>query len=196
MFKFSSKRIPALLAAALLFSSTTTICHAGVNVDVNLGIPVVAPPPPPAVYAPAPEFVLPPAPPQFVFAPELGYYVAVGTPYDIAYIGNAYFVFRNGFWYRTAYYGGPLIRTEGRFLPPLLVRHNIMDFRRYRDVEYRRYNHDRAHYGGKLFRPEARRAVRPEGRRDARPEGRKEEHPENRRDVRPEGRGEERREGR
>jgi len=188
MFKFSSKRIPALLAAALLFSSTTTICHAGVNVDVNLGIPVVAPPPPPAVYAPAPEFVLPPAPPQFVFAPELGYYVAVGTPYDIAYIGNAYFVFRNGFWYRTAYYGGPLIRTEGRFLPPLLVRHSILDFRRYRDVEYRHYNNDRAHYRGKLFRPEA--------RRDARPGVRQEERRENRREVRPSERGEERREGR
>src|SRR5476651_1015105 len=82
--------IPLLCTAAVLAVSTlSSISHAsGLNVNVDVGIPVGAPPPPPPAYAPPPpvQVVLPATPPQFVFVPELGYYVAVGTPYDIAYI--------------------------------------------------------------------------------------------------------------
>ena len=109
-----------------------------------------------------------PAPPQFVFVPELGYYVAIGTPYDIAYIGNEYYIFNKGFWYRSAYYGGPLVRVERRMWPPLLVRHNMKDFHRFRDLEFRRYDRDRAHYRGQIHRPE----VRKEERRDVKKEER------------------------
>jgi hypothetical protein len=119
--------------------------------------------------------MLPATPPQFVFVPELGYYVAVGTPYEIAYIGNEYYINNNGYWYRTSYYGGPLIRIERRMWPQLLVRHSLMDFRRFRDREFRRYDHDRAHYRGQLHKPEVRKQERHDERKEERRDERKEE---------------------
>jgi hypothetical protein len=172
--------IPLLCTAAVLAVFTlSSISHAsGLNVNVDVGIPVGAPPPPPPAYAPPPpvQVVLPATPPQFVFVPELGYYVAVGTPYDIAYIGSDYFLYSNGFWYRTSYYGGPLVRVIGRRgLPPLLVRHNLREFRRFREVEFRRYDRDRDHYRGQLHRPELRREEHREMRKDERREERRDE---------------------
>ena len=167
----------AFLSSAVILSVTASICHAGVNINVDIGVPspVPAPPPvyiapPPPAYIPPPPVMLPEIPPQFVFVPDLGYYVAIGTPYDIAYIGNDYYMFSNGFWYRTGYYGGPLIRLERRMRPPLLVRHNLVEFRRFREVEFRRYNHEGEHYRGQTHRPE----VRKEHRRDERKEDRHE----------------------
>jgi hypothetical protein len=156
--------------SALLLVGTTSICHAGgLNVNVDIGIP--SPPPPPPAYAPAPSVVLPATPPQFVFVPDLGYYVAIGTPYDIAYIGNDYYIYNNGFWFRTSYYGGPLVRVERRMWPPLLVRHNLKDFRRFRDVEFKRYDRDREHYRGQMHRPEVRKEERHGVRKEERFEG-------------------------
>jgi hypothetical protein len=107
---------------------------------------------------------LPAAPPQFIYVPDLGYYVAVGTPYDITYIGRDYYLYSNGYWYRSAYYGGPWRVVAARRLPPLLVRHDVRDLRRFRDLEFRRYEHDRDHYRGAWHRPE----VREERREDRR----------------------------
>ncbi|KAB0668362.1 hypothetical protein F6V30_16375 [Oryzomonas sagensis] len=149
--KIFMNRMPFLVAGALV-AATASIAHAGLNVNVDIGIPTSAPPP------------------QFVFVPDLGYYVAVGTPYDMAYIGRDYFIFSNGFWYRTSYYGGPLVRVERRTMPPLLVRHNLRDFRRFREAEFRRYDRDRDHYRGQIHRPEVRR----EDRREERHEDRRE----------------------
>ena len=59
------------------------MAHAGVTVDINIGNPapvVVAPPP-------TPRFVIREAP-LFIFSPALGFYVSVGSPYDIVDIGN------------------------------------------------------------------------------------------------------------
>jgi hypothetical protein len=146
----------AILSATALISGTATICLAGLNLNVDVGVPAPAPPVylPPAAYAPPEQLMLPAAPPQFVFVPELGYYVAVGTPYDIAYIGHDYFMYSNGFWYRAAYYGGPLLMVDRRAWPSLLARHSFRDFRRFRDAEFRRYERDRAHYGGQLHKPQ------------------------------------------
>ena len=179
MFSHSLRRIPLILSAILLLFGAAINCQAqGPNDNEEVGAPAGVPPdyvpapalpPQPPAYAepapaPPPQFMLPPTPPQFVFVPDLGYYVAVGTPYDIAYIGNAYFAYRGGFWYRSAYYGGPLLRVEAGLLPPLLLRYNIRDFRHFRNIEFRRYNHDRAHYRGRVYRPGGRRAGRREGR--------------------------------
>jgi len=164
-----------VILSALILAGTASASHAGgLNVNVDIGVPAAAPPPP--VYAPAPPppayvpppVMLPATPPQFVYVPDLGYYVAVGTPYDIAYIGNNYYINSNGYWYRAAYYGGPLVRIERRMWPPLLVRYGLRDFRRFRDLEFKRYDRDRAHYRGQLHSPEVRR----EERRDVRKEGR------------------------
>ena len=162
-------RVLAILSATTLLSGAATLCYAGLNLNVNVDLP--APPPvypPPPVYAPTPQLMLPATPPQFVFVPELGYYVAVGTPYDIAYIGHDYFMYSNGFWYRTPYYGGPLMVIDRRAWPQLLARHSFRDFRRFRDAEFRRYDRDRAHYRGQLHRPESgvRREEHREERRD------------------------------
>lgn len=169
-----TNRMPLLLAVALV-AATASIAQAGLNVNVDIGIPTPAPQPrvyvpaPPPAYAP-PPVMLPDTPPQFVFVPDLGYYVAVGTPYDMAYIGRDYFIFSNGFWYRTSYYGGPLVRVERRMMPPLLVRHNLRDFRRFREAEFRRYDRDRDHYRGQIHRPEVRREERREERHEDRRE--------------------------
>ncbi|QEM68560.1 hypothetical protein FO488_10515 [Geobacter sp. FeAm09] len=165
-------RMPLLVAGALV-AATASIAQAGLNVNVDIGVPAPAPPAP--VYRPAPPspppVMLPDTPPQFVFVPDLGYYVAVGTPYDMAYIGRDYYVFSNGFWYRTSYYGGPLVRVERRVMPPLLARHSLKEFRRFREVEFRRYDRDRDHYRGQVHRPEVRKEVRKEERREDRREG-------------------------
>ena len=92
-------------------------------------------------------------PPQFVFVPELGYYVATGLAYDMIYDGRAYYVYNAGYWYRTSYYGGPWLHVRVSLLPPLLLRHNIIEMHRFRDLEFRRYERDREHYRGRLHRP-------------------------------------------
>lgn len=159
---FNGKQV---LLSALIVAGTASISHAGglnVNVDIGVPAPVYAPAPPPPAYVPAPQVVLPAVAPQFVFVPELGYYVAVGTPYDIAYIGNQYYMYNNGVWFRSAYYGGPLVRIERRMWPQLLVRHNMNDFHRFREAEFKRFDHDRAHYRGQMHRPEVRHEVKKE----------------------------------
>jgi hypothetical protein len=171
---YSLNKSLAFLSALILAGTVSTSHAGGLNVNVDIGVPAPVPPPPvyapapPPAYVPPPPVMLPATPPQFVYVPELGYYVAIGTPYDIAYIGHDYYINNNGYWYRTSYYGGPLIRVERRMWPSLLVRHNLNDFRRFRDVEFRRYDRDREHYRGQVHRPE----VRKEERRDVRKEER------------------------
>ncbi len=119
--------------------------------------PQQAQPPAPIYVAPQPaQVVLPATPPQFVYVPELGYYVAMGLPYDMIYDGRAYYFHNNGYWYQTPYYGGPWMHVERRLLPPTLVRFNVREVHRYRDVEFRRYERERGHYRGRLHRPEVR----------------------------------------
>ena len=180
------RRMLTIFSAVALLSASAAVSQAGLNINVNLGVPAAAPPPPPPpppVYLPAPEpeVMLPATPPQFIYVPDLGYYVAVGTPYDIAYIGHDYFMFSNGFWYRTSYYGGPLRVVERRAFPPLLARHNFREIRRYREAEFRRYDRDREHYRGQMHRPEVRREEHKE-RREERKEERKEERREEKHD--------------
>ena len=112
-------------------------------------------PPQPAAVTPPPEFYLDEAP-QFIYSPELNLYVAVGVPYDLVYTGRGYFYFYGGHWYRGPYYNGPWVFAARRFLPPALVMYRIDQIRYYRDGEFRRYEHDRAHYGGRFHHPEYR----------------------------------------
>jgi len=121
----------------------------------------VPPPPPPEVspdpgqYSPPPEVYID-ATPQFIYSPELNMYVAVGVPYDLIYTGVEYFYFHAGRWYRGPYYNGPWVFAVRRHFPQPLIRYRVDQIRHYRDVEYRRYEHDRAHYNGRFHRPEFR----------------------------------------
>jgi len=122
----------------------------------------------PVYFAPPAQVVLPAAPPQFVYVPELGYYVAMGLAYDMIYDGRAYYFHNNGYWYRTTYYGEPWVHVSKRLLPPILVRFNFKEVHRYRDLEFRRYEREKGHYRGQLHRPAVRKIERRKERHEER----------------------------
>ena len=140
-----SKRTYCFVVAALLSVSAATLCHAGVNWNVNLdiGIPtaqvLVAPPPP--------VLELPPQPPQFVYVPELGYYVAVGMAIDLIYANRKYYHFKDGHWYEAERYGAPWRYTPTERLPGLMRQHSYVEYRQHREAELTRYKHDRDYKG-------------------------------------------------
>lgn len=119
------------------------------------------PPPPPNVLPEPGQYTTPPeiyldVAPQFIYSPELGLYVAVDLPYDLIYTGVEYFYFYGGFWYHGPYYNGPWVLALRRDFPPALLRFRIGKIRYYRDLEFRRYHHDKGHYGGRFHSPEFR----------------------------------------
>ncbi|NTW52545.1 MAG: BcpO-related WXXGXW repeat protein [Chlorobiaceae bacterium] len=79
--------------------------------------------------------------PNFIMLPELGFSVAVGSPYDIVFYENRYFINRNGTWYRAKNYRGPWEFIRQNDLPSRIKKHPVEDIRRFRDDEYSR--HDR-----------------------------------------------------
>ena len=128
---------------AMLFTIVIAVsAHAGVNIGINIGIPV--PLPPNVVIQSAPEFI---------YQPQLGFHVSVGAPYDVIYLGNAYYLYNNGYYYRSHNYNGPWVGVEYNRLPPGLRKHRYEEIRRYRDKEYRKYNRNREHYRGSWHRP-------------------------------------------
>ncbi len=173
MHLVSRKWSLAAAGVTLLWGTAAHASHVGVNLNINLGNP-------PVVVAPAPVAVVPPPagplylddiqePPEFVYPGQLGFYVAVGVPYDMFYIGTTYYLFRDNAWYRSPRYGGPWRAVPFRALPPGLRRHRFDRIRYYRDMEYRHYRHDRDRYRGRWFRPEREwRDHRHEGHREMR----------------------------
>lgn len=156
------KTMKRSLAVALTIVATTSSValarEGGVNLNINLGVPVIAEPAPPP---PQPQVILSAAP-RFIFSPFLGMYVSVGIPYDIVYIGDAYYLYQGGFWYRGPYYNGPWVRVGSRGLPPGLRKHRFEQIRHYRDEEFRRYDRDREHYRGRWYEPGRREGERGE----------------------------------
>ncbi|MEI6757913.1 MAG: hypothetical protein WCK85_08670 [Chlorobium sp.] len=87
-----------------------------------------------------PSFVLDTRP-SFIELPGMGFSVSIGSPYDILYYGDMYYIIQDGVWYRSAYYRGPWIVVRERNLPYKIRRHRWDDIRRTRDVEYRKYEY-------------------------------------------------------
>jgi hypothetical protein len=81
--------------------------------------------------------------PDFIFLPERGFYVSVGSPYDIIYYGGRYYLYRDGSWYLSPDYRGPWMLVMDYDLPYRIRRHRV-EIWRYRDMEYRR--HDRGYW--------------------------------------------------
>jgi hypothetical protein len=106
-----------------------------------------------AKTSPAPVVVIE-EPPEFILPPSLGFYVSVGGPYDLFYIGTTYYLYRGGSWYRSSHYQGPWVATTYRRLPPGLRRHRYERIIRIRDEEYRHFQRDREHYRGRYYRPD------------------------------------------
>jgi hypothetical protein len=151
--------VPAALA---LVASAASAANVGVDVNLHLGnqprqvvVPAPVAPPPTQVI------VREPAPPamvtieddvDFVYPAQLGFYVAVGVPYDLFYVRSNYYLFRDGRWFRASGSRGPWIATRHRELPPGLRRHDMERIRAYRSAEHDIYRHDRDHYRGRHFR--------------------------------------------
>jgi hypothetical protein len=161
-FSKSSRLAMVLVPAALaLGASAAGAGNVGVDVNLHLGnqpreviVPVQAAPPPTQVV------VREPAPPavvtieddvDFVYPARLGFYVAVGVPYDLFYVRNSYYLFRDGRWFCAPGSHGPWVATRYRELPPGLRKHNIERIRDYRIAEYDVYRRDRERYRGRHF---------------------------------------------
>ncbi|HEY6007289.1 MAG TPA: hypothetical protein VIU40_03135 [Geobacteraceae bacterium] len=158
--------IIASCAALVLAATSALAADFGLNMNINVGEP---PRPAPAAPAPVPVPATPPAPlpvsrgpvpfvieepPTFIAPPNLGFYTAVGVPYDLFYVGSTYFICRDNAWYRGRTYNGPWSPVAYRDLPPGLRRQRVERVRSIRDVEYARYRDDRERYHGKRFRPD------------------------------------------
>lgn len=157
----------APLITALLLLSIGAANASNVGVDLNLQIGNPPPPPPPQVIVreaatpPSRVIVRETAPAStviieddvdFIYPSQLGFYVAVGVPYDLFFLNNFYFTYRDGRWYRAPNHRGPWVTVERRHLPPGLRRHKLDRIRHYRDNEYRIYERERDHYRGRYFR--------------------------------------------
>jgi hypothetical protein len=145
-------------AAILTFSAQAALAsNVGVDLNIRLGAPrQVVVPEPVYVAPPAPVYYAPPAPAmaveedvQFVYPEGLGFYVAVGVPYDLFYLNNSYFIVRDGRWLRSSSSRGPWVVQRSRDLPPTLRRNRLERIREYRNREYVVYNRDREHYRGR-----------------------------------------------
>lgn len=161
-----SKRTMALalllqFAALPLVTPQAGASNVGVDVNIHLGNqprPVVVVPPPeprPVVVAPAPVYESQPyyddveEEVEFIYPQPLGFYVAVGVPYDLFYFNNVYFTFRDGRWYRSPNNRGGWVPVRHRELPSPLRRYQIERIRDYRAREYAVYQRDREHYHGR-----------------------------------------------
>ena len=150
------------LVVVVVSVSFANASNVGLNIGINLGNPPV-----PVAVAPPLEVV---EPPEFMAQPGLGFYVAVGTPYDLFYAGNRYYTCRGSAWYSAAYYGGPWVSVGYRTLPRELRRYPIAKLRYFRD-EWGRHRGDVSYAGYGHFRPERRGGVERHARWDERGHG-------------------------
>jgi hypothetical protein len=155
------KKLVMLQSLAMLAFGAQSAQASGVNLNINLGEPRVVVPAPVYVAPPARVYVAPPAPvyveeedAQFIYPEQLGFYVAVGVPYDLFFFNNSYFVIRDGRWFRAQSSHGPWVAQRYRDLPPVLRRHRLERIREFRNREYVVYTRDREHYRGRELRSE------------------------------------------
>ncbi|UFS72760.1 hypothetical protein LPW11_11330 [Geomonas sp. RF6] len=143
------KKVAVALFAVVLAHSAAA--HAGMNVSVGFYAPppVVVAPPPAVVYEAPPPPPVPRAAPRFVYSPDLGFYVS-DNPYDIAYIGQSYYLYRGGYWYAAPTCNGPWMAARGRALPPELRRFSYREISYYRDRECH-HRDDRREYRGRWY---------------------------------------------
>ncbi len=128
-----------IVIAVTALASSALASNVGFSFGINVG--------PPPVYAPQPVVIE--EPPQFVAPPALGFYAAVGTPYDLFYAADRYYLCRGNAWYSAPYYNGPWMQVGYRALPWSLRRYPIARIRHMRDE-----GGDDGYYGYSHFRPE------------------------------------------
>jgi len=128
---------------------------------LNIGLPWAAQPEPSYVYRPTvvePDNAYQPTavvePPIFVMPPELGFYVAVGVPYDLFFVNNVYYVCRGDIWYSSTYYNGPWRRIYYSEIPFVFSRYPFERIRYYRDHYYNHYRRYGSWDGHRHFLPD------------------------------------------
>jgi hypothetical protein len=140
-----SRLAVGLIPMALALSVSTTYAgDPGVDVNIHLGNQ------PRQVVVNAPVVTIE-QDVDFIFPSSLGFYVAVGVPYDLFFVQNSYYLWRDGRWFRAPGSHGPWMAMQQRNLPPGLRRHKLERIRAYRNAEYDVYHRDRDHYRGKHF---------------------------------------------
>jgi len=135
----------------LLCASTVYAGDVGVDLNIHLGDrprPVIVREP---RHQPAPMFRVEDNT-EFILPGPLGFFVAVGVPYDLFFTQNKYYLFFDGSWHRALHRHGPWVIISHRDLPPGLRKHKLERIRQYRDEEYDMYSRDKEHYPGKHFR--------------------------------------------
>jgi hypothetical protein len=159
------QRIMLLFMVTLLGTVGAYATDVGYDVNINLSNrPAVVVPQP----APMPNTtIVIDEPPEFIYPSPLGFYVAIGVPYDMFFISGSYYLYSGNIWYRSVNYGGPWIIVHHDRLPYGLRKHRYERIIEVRDHEYRAYRQEREGYHGKHFRPE-RRVERHERREDRR----------------------------
>jgi hypothetical protein len=95
--------------------------------------------------------------PNFVYLPDLGFFVSYGSPYEMIFYNDIYYLFWNESWYYSFYFSGPWNIVQQDNLPVLFRRYRWFDIRRFRDTEYRR--HDR-NYWDNQFKEDSQRFER------------------------------------
>ncbi|WP_150132322.1 hypothetical protein [Prosthecochloris sp. GSB1] len=103
--------------------------------------------------------------PNMLFVPQLGFYVAVGQPYDLLFLDNYYYVSHGGQWYRARHFHGPWKFVKYRHLPRPFRVHKWKQIRTYCDREYRKSKARR----WLKHRPAVRREIRDRDYYDDRP---------------------------
>ena len=102
------KMLPALAVLFLAgFVAIGTPAHAGTNVNVNLGVPVVV----------APQPLVVEQPPEMVVIPRSNVYFAPGVGVDIFFYDNRWWNRRGDRWYRGSGYNGPWVAVGPRHVP-------------------------------------------------------------------------------
>ena len=73
--------------------------------------------------------------PRFIVLPDYGFSVSIGTPYDMIYYDNLYYVYNNNYWYSALGYRGPWAVIQEDDLPDIIRKHRIDEIRKARDTE-------------------------------------------------------------
>jgi hypothetical protein len=138
------KLLLCLSIAVLAPIAQSHASHSGVNVDIRVGVPVAA------GYVASPVVIA--SPPVFVAPPQLGFYVAVGVPYDLFYFGNRYYLSHGNRWYASQYYNGPWAKTSSKKVPHGLRKLPIEKVHYYKN----QYHKKHGKHEFRQFRPDRR----------------------------------------